>query len=104
MMVSIVLGLGSGVSCGATVEFLDDTIRSENDLQGTAFQPVLSCIPIIESETKARRRRWKWIIIWLFSIVVVGLGLYLFHVYVMDLEIFWLRTSKSIMRRINRLF
>ena len=56
------MGLVLAVAFGAGTEFVDDRIRSEQDLAEATTLPVLVEIPPLPTEKEIRRARWTpWI-------------------------------------------
>jgi hypothetical protein len=56
------IGLALAFVLGVGMEFLDDRIRSEQDLLDTAQLPVLAEIPSLPTEREIAAQKWKpWI-------------------------------------------
>jgi hypothetical protein len=83
----LAFGISSGIV--ALQEYIDDSIRTPNQLKELANIPVFSTISYIESEEEKRQRRLKNLI-WA-AVTLSGIGIFLFLIdqYVIKLEHAW---------------
>jgi uncharacterized protein involved in exopolysaccharide biosynthesis len=95
VLIGFVLALGAGVGLGAVRESLNDAIKTAEELGRLTGLPVLTSIPLMESDKERQRKRNKKIIVVLLLGVVIALGLLLFHLYVMPLDILTLKLQRK---------
>jgi protein tyrosine kinase modulator len=61
-LVGVAVGIALALLFGAGLEFVDDRIRSEQELMEATTLPVLVEIPVLPTEAEIRRARWSpWI-------------------------------------------
>lgn len=97
MLIGFVLALGAGVGIAAVRESLDASIKTADELFSITGVPVLSVIPEMESDEEVRARRRKTVILILAGIGVAAVAVVLVHLYVMPLEILWIKIQKRMM-------
>jgi len=95
MLIGVVLGMGAGVGCASIMEFLDNSIRNGESLARATGFPVLTEIPRIVTREEKKKKRKKSLFIIGGIIAAAAAGIILFDIFVMDLDILWVR----IMRR-----
>ena len=98
VLIGFVLALGAGVGLGAVRESLNDAVKTAEELGRLTKLPVLTSIPLMESDKERRRKRNKKIIIIILLIAVMALALLLFHLYVMPLDILLLKLQRKFVR------
>jgi succinoglycan biosynthesis transport protein ExoP len=97
VLIGLVLALGAGVGIGAMRENLDSSIKTADELNALTGIPVLSVIPSMRTAEERRARLIKKGIAVVAALCVVAVALYLVHVYVMPLEILWVKTQRRMM-------
>ncbi|MEA2109169.1 MAG: GNVR domain-containing protein [Pseudomonadota bacterium] len=98
VLIGFVLALGAGVGLAAVRENLNDAIKTEEELGRLTGLPVLTSIPLMESDKERRQKRNKKLIVVLILGLVIALGLLLFHLYVMPLDILTLKLQRKFSR------
>lgn len=87
ILAGLIFGCVAGVGLMATVEMLDHSIKSSDELAWLTEMPPLGAVPKIETPhdlaLKSRRQR----LLWTTALVSLVLGLLLFHFFYMDLTI-----------------
>ncbi len=97
ILIGFVLGLGAGVGVGAIGESLDGSIKTTIELHRVTDVPVFSEIPFMETDGE-RRRRWVKQVVWVLTVLVaMGVGLVLVNIYVMPLDILWIKIQHRLM-------
>lgn len=97
ILIGFVLGLGAGVGVGAIGESLDSSVKTAHELKKISAVPVFSVIPLMET-VRERRIRWAMRGGWIFAgLVAIGAGLVLINVYVMPLDILWIKIQRRLM-------
>jgi succinoglycan biosynthesis transport protein ExoP len=97
MLIGFVLAFGAGVGISAVRESLDASVKTADELFSLTGAPVLSVIPEMESDEDMRARKRKNAILILSGIGVVAVAVVLVHLYVMPLEILWIKIQKRMM-------
>lgn len=91
MIIGLVLGLGAGTSLAATREFMDDAVRSPEDLSLITSVPVLARIPVLLTQNEIARAVHKRRLIVFSVFVAMTSAVIMFHFFIMDLDIFWVK-------------
>jgi len=99
LLISVILGLGASVGYASIAEFMDQSIKSADDLFNTTGISVLASVPYITTQREQRTRRIKRLVIATVCVIAVACGIALFHVYVMDLNVFWARATRFLAKR-----
>ena len=98
MLIGLLLGIGGGFGTAALREFADQSARSPEALARATDLPVLAVVPTIVTRQERRRRLFRKILICIGVVLAIGVGLALVHLYVMDLDVLWVR----LMRRLDK--
>ena len=99
LLISVILGLGASVGYASVAEFMDQTIKSTDDLFNATGISVLASVPYITTQREQRSRRIKVLVIATVCVIAVACGIALFHLYVMDLNVFWARATRFMAKR-----
>jgi len=100
MLIGVVLGCGFAVGAAAMREFTDRSVRDAESLEGLAGVRVISTIPsIVTAEDIRARRRRRWVTTATGACCVVGAVL-AFHFLVMDLDVFYAKLERVMIRKI----
>jgi len=99
LLISVILGMGASVGYASVAEFMDQTIKSTDDLFNSTGISVLASVPYITTKKEQRSRRIKRLFIATACVVAVACGVFLFHLYVMDLNVFWARATRFLAKR-----
>ncbi|GBC60912.1 LPS biosynthesis protein [Desulfonema ishimotonii] len=75
-----------GFGMAAMQEFLDHSVKGENDIQRLADIPVLSVISLVETRYEKQRRRTRWVLGGIAGICVIAGALYMVDLYVMPVD------------------
>jgi len=97
MLMGLFLSLGVGAGLAFVQENLDHSIKTARELDNLGDIPVLSTIPVIGSEEEIKRRRKRIIIGSLLAIGVVCAVLIVVHIFVMPLDILWIKIQRKVM-------
>lgn len=97
MLMGLFLSLGAGAGLAFVQENMDHSIKKASELDGLGDIPVLSVIPLIESEEEIKRKRKKMIIGGLSAVGVMIAALIVIHIFVMPLDIIWLKIQRKVM-------
>ncbi len=95
-MVGFIIAIGGAAGMVILVEFYDDSIRDPWVIERISGLPVLTTIPRIitqEDRAKADRHRVFWLV---GSILASIIAVFLFHLYVMNLDIFFIKVLRKI--------
>ncbi|MEM5788329.1 MAG: hypothetical protein AAGU11_13520, partial [Syntrophobacteraceae bacterium] len=99
MMIGVVLAAGASIGAAGLREFTDRTIHDSETLATVSALPVLSIIsPISTDADRIRKRRKRMILITGTLSAIIG-GVVVFHLLVMDLDVFYARLERLIMRK-----
>jgi polysaccharide biosynthesis transport protein len=96
MLIGMVLGVGAGVGVAAFREFVDDTARSAEDLLKAGLGPVLGGIPVLVTAKESRMLKRRRLTVAAGAALVCILGVVAFHVWVMDLDLFWIKLMRKV--------
>lgn len=100
MLIGVVLGCGFSVGSAAMREFSDRSVRDAESLEGLAGVRVISTIPsIVTAEDTAARRRRRWLATATSLCCVLG-AVMAFHFLIMDLDVFYAKLERVVMRKI----
>jgi len=91
------LSLGVGAGLAFVQENMDHSIKTASELDGLGDIPVFSVIPLIEDEEEIKRKRKKMIIGGLSAVGVMIAALIVIHIFVMPLDILWLKIQRKVM-------
>jgi len=96
LLIGLVLGLGTGTSLAALLEYSDHSVRTVESLTMATKLPVLAGIPAIMTERDQKRthnRRIAFAVVTVFAFVA---GIVVFHYMIMDLDILWARINRYV--------
>ena len=96
MLISLVMGIGTGIGFAALREYSDDAVRQPIELERTTNFPVLASIPAIMTTRDIYRQRFKMVALVGGSLCVIVAGVAIFHFMVMDLDIFWAKLMRRL--------
>lgn len=100
MLIGIVLGCGFAVGLAALTEFTDRSIRDADTLEGLTSFRVISTIPrIVTAEDLAIKRRRR-VFATTTSLCCVAGAVMAFHLLIMDLDVFYAKVERVVMRKI----
>lgn len=96
MAVALILALGAGVGVAASAEFMDNTVRSRDDIAEITGAAVLSCIPYMATaeELARQRRRLRLTAIGLLAALAVGTAA--IHFLVQPLDLVWFKIMRKL--------
>ncbi|RLC32013.1 MAG: lipopolysaccharide biosynthesis protein [Deltaproteobacteria bacterium] len=97
ILIGFVLALGAGTGIVAVHESMDSSVKTADELADITGLPVFSTISLIETdEEKAAKRKktWLWIAV---SAGVLVLALVIIHLFVMPLDIAWIKIERRLM-------
>jgi len=97
MLMGLFLSLGTGAGLAFLQENLDHSIKTTTDLDSLGDVPMLSAIPLIESEADIKRRHKRIIIAVSLVIGVVCATLIIIHFFIMPIDILWLKIQRKLM-------
>lgn len=97
LLMGLFLSLGVGAGLGFVQENLDHSIKTARELDSLGDMPVLSVIPVIANEEEIKRKRKRIIIGGLLAIGVACAALILIHIFVMPLDILWIKIQRKVM-------
>jgi polysaccharide biosynthesis transport protein len=100
VLIGFMLALGAGVGFAALRETVDVSVKTVGELMRLTGAPVLSVIPVMETDQERRSRIATKAAVAFSGMVALALCLYLVHVYVMPLEILWVKLQKKWMMTI----
>jgi len=97
ILMGLFLALGIGAGLAFVQENLDRSIKSEHELDEISHIPVLSSIPVIESDEEIKRRHKRII-----AGILIGIGgiittVIVVHFFIMPLDIIWIKIQQKIM-------
>ncbi len=101
MLIGFVLALGAGVGLAALRESMDMSVKSREELYELTGAPVLSTISMMETEEERRARLFKRAAFSLAGLGVMAVTLILVHIYVMPLDILWIKIQHRITLRMG---
>lgn len=96
VLVSLLLGFGTGAGLAVLMEFSDDAVRDSVALSGAMNLPVLAGIPLIETNVDLKRKRRKRLIIFIAACLFIFIAILAFHFFVMDLYVFWAKLMRKL--------
>jgi succinoglycan biosynthesis transport protein ExoP len=96
VLIGLVLALGAGVGLAAAKESLDTSIKSAEELERLAAAPVLAQISLMETAEEKRSRFFKRALVFLLFIGIIIGALILVHLFVMPLDILWIKLQRRI--------
>ncbi len=100
MLIGTILGVGLSVGATALKELTDRSVRDARGLESLANLPVILVIPrIVTTEDLIRRRRRRLVAAATSLGCVLGAVL-TFHLLVMDLDVFYAKLERVVMRKI----
>ncbi len=95
-LIGFVLAMGAGIGFGSLSEYLDQSVRSADDLAAVAGHPVLAVIPFLETpEDRAGKIRKRWAIV-ATSVGFVAFGLAAVHFLYRPLDILWIKILREL--------
>jgi hypothetical protein len=94
IIIGFVLALGAGLGIGAIRESLDISVKTTDELMRLTGAPVLSVIPEIVTDRERWSGRIRRAAFMFAGMGAVAVALYLVHLYVMPLEILWVKIQK----------
>lgn len=97
VLIGTILALGTGIGVSAVREAMDTSVKTADELFSLTGAPVLSVIPEMESDEERKARRIKRTLWILGGLGAAALALVLVHLFVMPLEIAWLKIQKRMM-------
>ena len=97
MLMGLFLSLGAGAGLAFLQENLDHSIKTTTELDSLGDIPMLSAIPLIESEEDIKRHHKKIIIVVSLAIGLACAALIVIHFYIMPLDILWLKIQRKLM-------
>ncbi|MBN2515702.1 MAG: hypothetical protein JXC33_06675 [Deltaproteobacteria bacterium] len=97
ILMGLFLAFGVGAGLAFVQENLDHSIKSEHELDEISHIPVLSSIPVIESDEEIKRRHKRIITGILIGIGVIIAAIFVIHFFIMPLDIVWLKIQRKIM-------
>jgi len=100
ILIGFVLALGAGIASVAFMEYIDHSIKTPEEVQELINVPLYITIPYIETEEEKKKRKRKRLLITLFIILLGITGLVLIHLFVMPLDVLWLKIE----RKVSQLF
>jgi len=98
LLIGLVLGIGAGVGMASLREFSDRSLKNIDELLMAGFVPVLGAIPEIVT-ARDRKKRGVWAVsIVLIGLLVLVLGVWGFHLFIMDLDVFWAKLIRKLVK------
>jgi protein tyrosine kinase modulator len=98
LLIGLVLGIGAGVGMASLREFSDRSLKNIDELLMAGFVPVLGAIPEIVTARDRKKRSVLTVSIVLIGLLVVVLGVWGFHLFIMDLDVFWVRLIRKLVK------
>ena len=97
MLMGLFLAFGVGAGLAFVQESLDHSIKSAYELDDISHIPVLSSIPVIESDEEVKRKHKRII-----NGISIGIGgiiaaIIVIHFFIMPLDIIWIKIQRKIM-------
>lgn len=96
VLIGVVLGLGAGIGFGSMAEYLDQSVRSADDLASVAGHPVLAVIPYMETIHDRAKKLWKKIIFVGATAGLVVIGLAALHYFYKPLDVLWVQIMRNL--------
>jgi uncharacterized protein involved in exopolysaccharide biosynthesis len=97
LLIGFVLALGAGIGLVLTREMIDTSIKTPKDLRKIIDLPVLSVLPLMQTDEEQSHRRIKRILIVVIAIgVIVGASSYV-HRNIMPLDPLWAKIQSKLM-------
>jgi len=96
MLIGFVLATGAGVGMVALRESLDTSVKDREELYELTGAPVLSTISMMETEKERRAKIFRMVAFFLGGIGVMAIALILVHIYVIPLDILWIKIQHRI--------
>ena len=100
MLIGFVLALGAGVGLAAAQEYIDDSVKTADEINSLTGVPVFSVIPLMETDEERRIRRIKRMLLILAAVGVIALALEWVNRFEMPLDILWAKIHAKIMMRL----
>jgi succinoglycan biosynthesis transport protein ExoP len=97
ILMGLFLAFGVGAGLAFVQENLDRSIKSEHELDEISHIPILSSIPVIESDEETKRRNKRIITGILIGIGGIIFALVVIHFFIMPLDIVWIKIQRKIM-------
>jgi hypothetical protein len=91
VLIGAVLASGFGTGTGYLADFLDRSVHSVQELAGVSSRPVLSAIPYMQTLQDRKKKIYKTILFIVFLTAAVIAALLAVHVYVMPLDLVWIK-------------
>ena len=97
LLMGLFLACGIGAGLGFVMETMDHSIKATNDLDEMGHIPVLSSIPLMETDDEMKRRRRKIILATAACIGTLCIALIAVHLLYMPLDILWMKIQRGLM-------
>ena len=98
LLIGLVLGVGAGVGMASLREFTDRSLKNVDGLLMAGFMPVLGSIPDIVTKSDKRKKTFQQLTILLLLMLIIGLAVWGFHFFVMDLDVFWAKLMRKLVK------
>ncbi len=100
LLIGCILGIGSGVGVAALQEFSDQSVRSAEVLTRATGFAVLASIPELLNDQDMTRIKKRRVTLTVSITLFIIISVILFHFFIMDLDVFWARLSRMLVRRL----
>ncbi len=100
LLIGCVLSIGSGIGVAALQEFSDQSVRSAEGFTRATGLAVLACIPELRNVQDMARIKKRRVTLMLSITLLIIISVILFHFFIMDLDVFWARWTRMLMRRL----
>lgn len=97
LLMGLFLACGIGGGLGFVMESMDHSIKASHELDEMAHIPVLSSIPLMETDEEKKRQQKKLIIVAAVCIAGLCMAIIAIHFLYMPLDILWLKIQKRLM-------
>ena len=97
LLMGLFLACGIGGGLGFIMETMDHSIKAASELDEIGSIPVLSSIPLMETDEEVKRRQKKIITVTAFCIGGLCIAIIAIHFLYMPLDILWLKIQRRLM-------
>lgn len=96
-LIGFVLAMGAGTGLAATREYLDESVKTADEISSLTGVPVFSVIPLLETTEEKRARRTKRVAWGLAAVAVVATSIWAADYFVMPMGVFWEKIHRKLM-------